>query len=91
MICACSKKCVCTEVVSTDMRVEGSSLSSRVIWRSDSYESVRTVLEKLLSMLRIVYCHENVGMEGRGLICTDADANDQAAAQAKLAATRHAL
>jgi hypothetical protein len=80
-----------TEVVSIDRRVEGSSSSSRVIWRSDSCESERTVFERLLSMLRIVFCHEGVGMEGGDFIGADADTDDRAAAQAKLAATRNAL
>lgn len=82
------KNATITEVVSIDRRVECSSSSPRVIWRSDSYESERTVCERLLSMLRIVYCHEGVGMEGG---CADADADNRAAAQAMLAATRNAL
>jgi hypothetical protein len=77
-----------TEVVSIDRGIERSSSSSRVIWRSDSCESERTVCERLLSMLRIVYCHGGVGMEGG---CADTDAENRAAAQAILAATRNAL
>jgi hypothetical protein len=42
-------------------------------------------------MLRIVFCHEGVGMEGGDFIGADADTDDRAAAQAKLAATRNAL
>jgi hypothetical protein len=57
-----------TEVVSLDRRVERSSSSSMVIWRSDSCESKRTVVERWLSNLRIVYSHE--GMEGG---CANAD------------------
>ena len=46
--------------VSSDGRIELSSSSARLIWRSESCKSVRVVFERLLSSLRIVYCHEGV-------------------------------